>query len=258
MATENHAFSVGVPFTFDPTARGTEASPRISTMGQPWALDRDTAAWLDRSISQLAGIQFVGVTAERLHRLPRTAAVILCSDSISAQTGTCTPYGVGTQDIGASSVRFRKGWFADLDISGTCTGCGGSPPITWTLQTNADILTMQHHLSSGTTARNILTQYSRGTNASIERRGWRCWLNEKAQYYAGVPIVTPEPSFKRSKWRHRYRAPTAPDTFQSLPPTTVQHLERKWWGLEPKRSARRPSFGAKWFAGMWPSVSATL
>lgn len=31
-----------------------------------------------------------------------------------------------TFDLGFSSFRWKKGWLVDLDISGTCTGCGGS------------------------------------------------------------------------------------------------------------------------------------
>ncbi len=34
-----------------------------------------------------------------------------------------------TFDLGGSPFRWAKGWFTDLDISGTCTGCGGVPVI---------------------------------------------------------------------------------------------------------------------------------
>ena len=34
-----------------------------------------------------------------------------------------------TFDLGFSSFRWKKAWLVDLDISGTCTGCGGGLPV---------------------------------------------------------------------------------------------------------------------------------
>lgn len=34
-----------------------------------------------------------------------------------------------TRDLGISGRRWKKAWLVDVDISGSCTGCGGAPPF---------------------------------------------------------------------------------------------------------------------------------
>lgn len=259
MATENHAFSVGVPFTFGSyRARGTEASP--SNINDGDSLGHWTGyGRVAGSYSQLAGIQFVGVTAPSgsIDFLTYNGSSYAARLNISAD-GHLYPYGVGTQDIGASSVRFRKGWFADLDISGTCTGCGGSPPITWTLQTNADILTMQHHLSSGTTARNILTQYSRGTNASPSNAAaGDAAYSEKWQYYAGGAYRDAGAIFVNVPSGVTVSSTNSPGHISIFATNHGATSGTEVVRLGAQTFSETPSFGAKWFTGMWPSVTAT-
>lgn len=259
MATENHAFSGTTPFTFSTyRARGTEASPSDLNAGDSmghWAgYGRSSGSY-----SQLSGIQLSAATTT-------TGAIDFYTHNGSAYgarlnispDGHFYPYGVGTQDLGASSVRFRKLWVTDIDFSGTCTGCGGAPPITWTLETNNDILTMQHHLSAGTVARNILTQYSRGTNASPSSAGaGDSVFSEKWQYYAGGAYRDAGAIF--------VNVPSGVTTSSINSPGHVGIFATNHGATSGSEVVRlgaqtfseTPSWGAKWFSGMWPSVSAT-
>lgn len=59
----------------------------------------------------------------------------------------------------------RNASFVNLTLTGTCTGCpAGSPPVDWYLNSGADVVTLGNH---GTvSAAQLLTKFSRGTNAS--------------------------------------------------------------------------------------------
>lgn len=67
----------------------------------------------------------------------------------------------GTTVIDAS----RNATFVNLTLSGTCTGCpAGSPPIDWYLDSGSTVVKLGNH---GTVAASqLVTQFSRGTNAS--------------------------------------------------------------------------------------------
>ena len=67
----------------------------------------------------------------------------------------------GTTVIDAS----RNASFVNLTLSGTCTGCpAGSPPIDWHLDSGSAVVKLGNH---GTVAASqLVTQFSRGTNAS--------------------------------------------------------------------------------------------
>lgn len=259
LATENHAFSTSTPFTFATyRARGTEASPSDIVTGD--SLGHWTGyARTGGSYLQLAGIQLGSPTTTTggIDFWTRNASSYAARLNISSD-GHIYPYGIGTQDIGASSVRFRKGWFVDLDISGTCTGCGGSPPITWTLETNDDILTMQHHLSSGTVARNILSQYSRGTNASPSSAAASdtVW-SEKWQYYAGGAYRDAGAIFVNVPSGSTVSGTSSPGQVSIF---GTKHGETS--GTEVIRFGAQtfsetPNWGAKAFSGIWPSANLT-
>lgn len=243
-------------------ARGTEASPTDLSSGdgivQLTSIARAGGTWV--AVAGLGmGYLNSGSDAGYVDIWTRNATSYGPRINFSPD-GHIYPYGVGTQDIGASSVRWRKGWFVDLDISGTCTGCGGggTPPITWTLETNDDILTMQHHLAAGTVARNILTQYSRGTNASPSAAGaGDSIFTEKWQYYAGGAYRDAGAIF--------VNVPSGVTTSSTNSPAHIAVFATNHGatsGTEVVRFGAQtfgetPSFGARWFSGMWPSTSAT-
>lgn len=259
MATENHRYSASDGFTwYTYRAQGSEASPAdINTgdsLGHWTGYGRTGGTYV-----QLAGIQLVAPTTATggIDFYTKNASTYGARINISSD-GHIYPYGVSTQDVGASSVRFRKGWFLDLDISGTCTGCGGSPPITWTLEVDDDILTMQHHLAAGTVARNILTQYSRGTNASpVSAGAGDAIFTQKWQYYAGGAYRDAGAIF--------VNAPTGSTISSTSSPGHVGILATKHGETSGTEVARfgaqtvgeTPNFGLKMFAGIFPSGSLT-
>jgi len=260
LATQNHQYDASNPFTFATyRARGTEASPTDinagDSLGHWTGYGRVSSAY-----SQLAGMQLVAATTTTgsIDFLTHNGTSYGARVNLSA-AGHLYPYGVGTQDIGASSVRWRKGWFVDLDISGICTGCGGSPPITWTLETNNDILTMQHHLASGTTARNILTQYSRGTNASPSAAvAGDAAFSTKWQYYAGGAYRDAGAIFVNVPSGATVSGTSSPGHLSIF---ATKHFETS--GTEVVRlgaqtASETPAFGAKFFAGAFPSTNLTI
>lgn len=240
-------------------ARGTEASPTDLNTGdgivQITALGMQSSTWV--AFANIA-MGYGGTNQGYIDFSTRNASGYGARINISAD-GHIWPYGSSTQDIGFSSGRFRKGWFADLDISGTCTGCGGSPPITWTLETNDDILTIQHHLSSGTTARNILSQYSRGTNASPSDAAAAdtAW-SEKWQYYAGGTYRDAGAIFVNVPSGATVSSTSSPGQVSVF---ATKHAEIS--GTEVVRFGAQtfsetPTWGAKFFAQVYPSTDATL
>lgn len=259
MATENHQFSGSTPFTFSTyRARGTAASPSDINAGD--SLGHWTGyGRVSGSYSQLSGIQFTAATTSTgaIDFYTHNGSAYGARLNISAG-GHLYPYGVGTQDLGASSVRFRKLWVTDIDASGTCTGCGGAPPITWTLQTNADILTMQHHLSSGTVARNILSQYSRGTNASPSAAAASdtVW-SEKWQYYAGGAYRDAGAIFVNVPSGATVSGTSSPGHVSIFATKHSETSGTEVVRLGAQTFSETPTWGAKWFSGMWPSVTAT-
>lgn len=259
MATQNHQYDASNPFTFATyRARGTESSPSDISAGDSLGLwtgyGRTSSAY-----SQMAGVQLVAATTTTgsIDFYTRNGGGYNPRINIS-EDGHIYPYGVSTQDVGASSVRFRKGWFADLDVSGTCTGCGGAPPITWTLETNADILTMQHHLSSGTVARNILSQYSRGTNASPSAAAASdtVW-SEKWQYYAGGAYRDAGAIFVNVPSGVTVSSTNSPGHVSIFATNHGATSGTEVVRFGAQTFSETPTFGAKWFSGMWPSVTAT-
>lgn len=240
-------------------ARGTEASPTDLTAGDGivtlTAIGMQSSAW-----TAFANISmgYGGTNQGYIDFSTRNASGYTARINISSD-GHIWPYGSSTQDVGFSSGRFRKGWFADLDVSGTCTGCGGAPPITWTLETNADILTMQHHLASGSVARNILSQYSRGTNTSptAAAAGDSVWT-EKWQYYAGGAYRDAGGIFVNVPSGATVSGTSSPGHISIF---ATKHSETA--GTEVVRFGAQtfsetPAFGAKFFAGAFPSANLTL
>lgn len=260
MATENHRYSASDGFTwYTYRAQGSEASPVDINAGDSlghWTGYGRTGG----TYSQLAGIQLVAPTTTTggLDFYTKNASTYSPRINISSD-GHIYPYGVSTQDVGASSVRFRKGWFLDLDISGTCTGCGGTPPITWTLETNADILTMQHHLSSGTVARNILSQYSRGTNASPTAAvaGDAVWT-EKWQYYAGGAYRDAGAIFVNVPSGATVSGTSSPGHVSIFGTKHAETAGTEVVRMGAQTFSETPAFGAKFFAGIFPSGNLTL
>lgn len=260
LATQNHQFSASDPFTFATyRAQGTEASPSDINAGD--SLGHWTGyGRIGGSYVQLAGIQLSTPTTTTggIDFWTKNASTYAARLNISSD-GHLYPYGIGTQDIGASSVRFRKGWFVDLDISGTCTGCGGSPPITWTLETNDDILTMQHHLSSGTVAQNILSQYSRGTNASPSAAvaGDSVWT-EKWQYYAGGSYRDAGAIFVNVPSGSTVSGTSSPGQVSIFGTKHSETAGTEVVRLGAQTFSETPNWGARFFATVYPSVNLTL
>lgn len=260
LATENHQYSASAPFTWATyRARGTEASPTDISSGDSlghWTgYGRTSSAY-----SQMAGIHLTAATTT-------TGSIDLWTRNGSgynprlniSEDGHIYPYGVGTQDVGASSVRFRQGWFVNLDISGTCTGCGGSPPITWTLEADDDILTMQHHLSSGTVARNILTQYSRGTNASPSAAvAADSVFTAKWQYYAGGAYRDAGAIFVNVPSGATVSGTSSPGHLSIFATKHAETAGTEVVRMGAQTASETPAFGAKWFAGLFPSANLTL
>lgn len=258
MATENHRYSASDGFTwYTYRAQGSEASPADINAGD--SLGHWTGYGRTGTYVQLAGIQLIAstTTTGSVDIYTKNASTYAPRINISSD-GHIYPYGVGTQDLGASVVRFRKLWVTDIDFSGTCTMCGGSPPITWTLETNDDILTMQHHLSTGTVARNILTQYSRGTNASPTAAvAGDAVFTEKWQYYAGGAYRDAGAIFVNVPSGSTVSGTSSPGHVGIF---ATKHAETS--GTEVARFGAQtigetPSFGLKMFAGIFPSANLT-
>lgn len=99
--------------------------------------------------------------------------------------GTFLPGATATYDIGATGTRVNKVYTTDLDVSGTCTGCGSTtPPVTWDLDSATTVATLGNH---GTVAGNqIVGRFSRGTTASpTDAVDTDQVFSLKIQYYAG-------------------------------------------------------------------------
>ena len=239
-------------------ARNTEGSPADLVAGDGivtlTGIARQSGTWVAVSSFTLG---YTGTNQGYIDFATRNSSGYQSRIAFSSD-GHIHPYGSSTQDIGASSVRWRKGWFADLDISGTCTGCTSSPPITWTLETNNDILTMQHHLSSGTTARNILTKYSRGTNASpTDAAAADAVYSQKWQYYAGGAYRDAGAIFINVPSGATVSSTSSPGHLSIFATKHAETSGTEVVRLGAQTFSETPSWGAKWFAGMWPSVTAT-
>lgn len=89
-------------------------------------------------------------------------------------TMSAIPTTTNTWDLGTSSLRWRKLWVTDIDVSGVCTGCGAGGGGANTALSNLGAVAVNQSLIAGTHNAINLGSTSIQWNSSYVNRMWSC------------------------------------------------------------------------------------